>query len=335
MLITFGGLAIAVAFAPAVSRSSINVASSSGALGWLLFIGTSVHVATTGCIFVLPEARSVARSNGWSSWWVPSGVIASATLASAAVAPSRMTLVLLVIFSWQFWHYQKQNLGIVGLVASSHRIGALRTPERRVIKSAGAAGVLGLVAHPQLLGIYPYAPFEPFWVLGELLLLTSAFYGLALMACRSEGPRTAAFTAAFAMSLSFWTPMFLFESPYAAVGGMTIAHGLQYLLLTGLVLLGPTKERDDFVRVGLALSAALLTGALLSWSSHLHSAALPLRALFGAYVGVVMTHFVADRHLWRLREPSARTFLASRAPFLLPVTTDPVADGSADGIVCR
>ena len=39
-------------------------------------------------------------------------------------------------------------------------------------------------------------------------------------------------------SLVFSLPVFCFRSPYAAVAGLTIAHGLQYLLLTALVAAG-------------------------------------------------------------------------------------------------
>ena len=39
----------------------------------------------------------------------------------------------------------------------------------------------------------------------------------------------------YLMGLFFSVPVFVFASPYAAVGGMTIADGMQYLLLVSLV----------------------------------------------------------------------------------------------------
>lgn len=86
------------------------------------------------------------------------------------------------------------------------------------------------------------------------------------------------------------------------------------------------------MRVGLALNVALLLGALLSWSSHLHRSAGPLGLLFGVYVGVLMAHFIIDGSLWRLRNRAARSFLGGRAPFLVPAWVVSAADGSADGI---
>ncbi|HWG75104.1 MAG TPA: hypothetical protein VG184_13725, partial [Acidimicrobiales bacterium] len=332
VLVTSGGLAIGVVLAPAVSRSSPIASSTAGALGWLLFVGTSVHVAATGCLFVLPEVVAVARRNLWRSRWVPSGLILLSALVSAVVSPSGMALLLLAIFAWQFWHYQKQNLGMVSLATASHRVAALTRSERWTISSAGEAGIIGLVAHPRLLGLHVYRPLESMWVLAEVLLVASTCCGVALLASRPGLDRPAAFSVVYVLSLLFWTPMFLFESPYAAVSGMTIAHGFQYLVLVGLVLAGPSSKSRPVVRVGLALNAALLAGALLSWSSHLHSSPGPLRLLFGAYVGVLMTHFVIDGSLWRLRDSSARAFLAARVPYLVPALVVPVAGGSADGI---
>ncbi len=111
--------------------------------------------------------------------------------------------------------------------------------------------------------------------------------------------------------------MFAFSSPYAAIGGLTVAHGLQYLLLVGLVAAGPARPGLILRLLALA-NIALIGGAALSAASHLHDAAAPGRILFGAYLGVVMAHFVIDAGLWRMRDPLARAFLITHLPFLRP-----------------
>jgi hypothetical protein len=78
-------------------------------------------------------------------------------------------------------------------------------------------------------------------------------------------------------SLVLSLPVFVFSSPYAAVAGLTIAHGLQYLLLTSKPAV---------------------------W------------ALFSLFVGAVMAHFVGDAGLWRMRETVPRAFLGSRLAWL-------------------
>jgi hypothetical protein len=243
-----------------------------------------------------------------------------------------MALLLLAIFGWQFWHYQKQNLGMVALAAASHRVAVLTRAERSAIRWTGIAGIVGLVANPSLLSLNIRLPLEGLDLLAEVLLVAATCYGLALLARRPRLDRPAAFNAIYLLSMLFWTPMFLFTSPYATVGGMTIAHGFQYLVLVGLVLAGPRSTWYQLERLGLALSLALLAGALLNWSSHLHGSPPPLRALFGAYLGVLMSHFVIDGRLWRLRDPLARTFLAARAPYLLPAAVIPDSGGSANEV---
>jgi hypothetical protein len=139
----------------------------------------------------------------------------------------------------------------------------------------------------------------------------------------------------YLMGLFFSVPVFVFASPYAAVGGMTIAHGLQYLLLVSLVAAGdPGPGQGGPGQGGRALrlaalgNVALLGGAALAVTSHLHSGGPAVRLLFGAYLGAVMAHFVVDAGLWRLRDPLARAFLARRLPYLMGAT--PAARSGGD-----
>src|SRR5258707_5663917 len=126
------------------------------------------------------------------------------------------------------------------------------------------------------------------------------------------------FNVVYLNSLGFWAPVFVCRSPYAAVGGMTIAHGLQYLLLVGMVAAGPGRGPARTLRLAVFGSIALAGGAVLSAASHLHGAAPAGRFLFGAYLGAVMAHFVIDAGLWRFRDPFSRAFLAFPGPRPMP-----------------
>jgi len=108
---------------------------------------------------------------------------------------------------------------------------------------------------------------------------------------------------------------------------MTIAHGLQYLLLVGMVAAGKGRRPDRALRLAAFSTVALIGGLALSVASHLHGAAPAVRCLFGAYLGAVMAHFVIDAGVWRLRDPFPRAFLASRVPSLM-VTREPVSERS-------
>lgn len=59
--------------------------------------------------------------------------------------------------------------------------------------------------------------------------------GALALATRPSAARPAGFTAIYLTSLLFGLPTFVFASPYAAIGGMTVAHGLQYLMLISVI----------------------------------------------------------------------------------------------------
>jgi hypothetical protein len=141
--------------------------------------------------------------------------------------------------------------------------------------------------------------------------------GAWLVAGRSRHDRPAAFCVVYAASLCFSLPVFVFDSPYAAVGGMTIAHGLQYLLLVGLVAAGGARGKRQFVRVVAFCNVALVGGALLNAASHLHAGDAAARFVFGAALGLAMAHFVVDAGIWRLRDPVPRRLLSTYVPYLV------------------
>jgi hypothetical protein len=154
--------------------------------------------------------------------------------------------------------------------------------------------------------------------------------------CRRPAPdRPPGFSVVYGGSLLFSLPIFVFGSPYAAVGGMTVAHGLQYLVLVGLIA-GRGRGAARGLRVVALGNVALLGGILLSAASHLHNSAPAGRLLFGAYLGAVMAHFVIDAGLWRMRDHFPKMFMARYLPFLVPSGPDParvpVADGSSADI---
>jgi hypothetical protein len=67
----------------------------------------------------------------------------------------------------------------------------------------------------------------------------------------------------------------------------------------------------------LLLNIALLGGLALATASHLHDGTAAARAVYGAYLGVTMAHFVVDAGIWRLRDEFPRQFLTTRLPYLL------------------
>ncbi len=321
LTVTLAAFAAAIALAPPASAAPVR------GLTWLLFVGSSVHVASTGWLYTLPEIRDHARQHPARLVLLPAALILAAAVLAGALSPAAMAWCLLPYYAWQFFHFQKQNLGMAALAASSRRATPLRPVERRALMAAGYAGIAGLIAHPGLLQLHLDPGLGLIYPVAAAAFAAAVAVGVIAVARRPGGG--AAFGAVYLTSLCFFGPVFAFGSPYAAVGGMTIAHGLQYLLLVGLVAGGNGQLAGRAVRLAVLCNVALIGGAALSAASHLHGAALAGRLVFGAYLGAVMAHFVVDASLWRLRDPFPRAFLASRVPGLLPAAGIPAPDGSS------
>ena len=143
--LTLAAYALAIGSAPAAG------ADPARALTWLLFIGSSAHVASTGWFSFLPQVRGYARTRPRRYLIAPAALVAGTALVAAVLAPQRFVWLLLVFFAWQFFHFQKQNLGLAALAGVSHGVGSLDGTERGAIMATGIAGIAGLLWHPELL----------------------------------------------------------------------------------------------------------------------------------------------------------------------------------------
>lgn len=309
LALTGGAFAVAVALAPPAS------AAPGRGLAWVLFAGSPAHVASTGWLYTLGDVRSYAASRPLRLRWIPAALVLSGALTAALLPPASFAWLLLPFFGWQFLHFARQNLGMVALAASCAGVASPRPAERRVLLAAGVAGIGGLIARPALLQLRVDPRLGALFPVAELGFAAAVVAGVALLVRRPAAQRPAGFAVMYLMALLFCVPVFAFGSPYAAVGGMTAAHGMQYLLLVGLVAAG---SGGRLVRLAVLCNVALLGGAALERASHLHGAAPAERLLFGAYLGAVMAHFVIDAGLWRLRDAFPRAFLARRVPCLVP-----------------
>jgi hypothetical protein len=340
-----GAFGAAVVLAPPASAAPVR------GLAWLLFLGSSVHVAATGWLYTLPDVRAHVTERPLRYVWIPAGLVVTAAVTAAVLSPAAMAWLLLAYFGWQFFHFQKQNLGLAALAASVHRVRPLSPAERRALMGAGGAGILGLLAHPGLLQLRVRPGAGQLFAGAGLLFAAAAGFGVVALIRRPAADRPAGFCAMYLIALLFSLPIFVLRSPYAAVGGMTMAHGFQYLLLVGLVAAGNRRGTPRWLRVAVFANVALVGGALLSGASHLHGFPPAIRLVFGAYLGVVTAHFVIDAGLWRMRDPFPRAFLARHVPGLVPpraagpaaagpaapaaaaaLAVSPAADGSLDDI---
>src|SRR5215470_13579281 len=119
IVLTVAAVASAVALAPPAGASPVR------ALSWLLFTGSSVHVASTGWLFTVPAVRAYGREHLVRCLWVPFAIVVIAAAAAAAISPAWFQWLLVPYFGWQLFHYQKQNIGMTALAASSGRVRGL------------------------------------------------------------------------------------------------------------------------------------------------------------------------------------------------------------------
>lgn len=306
-------MVVAAQFAPSAG------AAPDHALGSLLVVGASMHVAATLLLFQFAEVRRHAGGHPRRYVFAPVTLVVIGALTASLLPTSTLRYPLLAYFGWQFTHYQKQGLGIAALAASSYRVSGLSIAERRLILAAGWVSVARLMLNPSLLQLPPTAlrSVHTLNLLAAVAFAIVAAAGVVMFARRDGRHRPPGVVAAYLLALLFPLPMFLFTSPYPAVAGMTIAHGLQYLVLVGMVTVGPATARPTAERLLMLLTGVLFVGVALNLASHLHSGGPIARAGYGAYLGLVMTHFVVDAGLWRLSDEFPRRFLTSRLPTLL------------------
>ena len=313
LLLTLGSLVGAVLLAPPAGSPGPGAA-----LGGLLFLGSSVHVAGTGWFYTVPEVRRHLRAHAGRYLAVPLALLVGTAVLAALVPARPFVWVLLVFFGWQFFHFQKQNLGLSALASSAYRCGPLRPGERRAVTVTGLAGTAGLLGHPGLLQLTGAPSLRLLFPVAAGVYAVAVGYGVVQLLCRPPEARPVAVSGVYLTSLLFFLPVFLFGSPYAAVAGLTAAHGYQYLLIVGMVATGGRGPRQvRLVSLAVLVNVALLLGLVLNLASHLHTGGPPARAVYGAYLGLVMAHFVVDGGLWRLRDEFPRRFLAARLPYLL------------------
>lgn len=286
-------------------------------LVFVLFVGSSVHVASTAWLYSLPDVRKHAIRHRGRYIVAPLALMCGAGAVAGVLEPRVMAQLLLVFFCWQFFHFTRQNLGIVALAASASRTARLQPVERRCLEFAGLCGIAGLVGRPGVLQLAITSSAPALVDIAGIMFVGVVAAGAALLVRRSRWSLPAGFALAYGVALLFSAPIFVFGSPYAAVGGMTVAHGLQYLLLVGWVARGEGRRTGRRRAIWVFLYTALAGGAVLAVASHLHDGSATERMVFGVYLGAVMSHFVIDAGIWRLRDPFPRSFVSSRLPLLV------------------
>jgi drug/metabolite transporter superfamily protein YnfA len=106
----------------------------------------------------------------------------------------------------------------------------------------------------------------------------------------------------------FFLPTLVSTNELVGFWSYAIAHGAQYLIF--MVVLSGNRKRGT---VGLSVFALVFAAMLVAFE-HLNRSGAGL----AAYTGIVMSHFLIDAKIWRLREPLQRNLIHQRFAFLFP-----------------
>jgi len=278
-------------------------------------LGATFHVAATGWFFTDPSMRAYFRSKPVRYVAVPLSIITASALAFQFLDRTTASYLLGAYLMWQLWHYQKQNFGLLSFVSSGTDRIPLSTWERRTLAMAAIPGMLGFLRFFDI-GLPERAP--------EFLLayhfglasyaLVAICFGIALAKgpqLRTNGLRLAFFT----YGTLFFLPTYIFPDATSAITGFALAHGLQYLVFMGVV---SGRSKNPLISSALFLGIALTGYFFLSRGLAIHELAnLPYAGiLYGAALGVVMTHFVMDADIWRLRGAFQRGYMRNKFDFI-------------------
>ncbi len=311
LVVTIGSLVCAALCAP---RHGVTPAAG---LAVIFVVSYSTHVASTLWLARFPEVRTCARAHRVRYLVAPPALVAGAVIAVPLMSAVVLQVSLGVFFAWQLVHYTKQNLGIASLSSVACGSGSLRRLERRSMLATGWCAVAALIARPSLLGL-SRLPACPVLFHGAAIgFAVAVLVGMFSWATRPSRERPVRVTAIVVTMLLFPAPMFLVHSPFGAIGGMTMAHGVQYMMLLALAASSASARRGRRGPIASLVVVAAVGGAALHVASHLSKTPGPSRMVFGLYLGLVAAHFVIDAGLWRLRDPLARRFVHAALPDLM------------------
>src|SRR5438045_2860354 len=86
--LTLGSIALAITLAPPAGTSPAR------GLTWLLFVGSSVHVAATGWFFTAPEVRAHSREHLRRYLLAPALLVVAGASTAAALSPRHFVWLL-------------------------------------------------------------------------------------------------------------------------------------------------------------------------------------------------------------------------------------------------
>jgi hypothetical protein len=281
----------------------------------ILFVTGSVHVASTAYFYFdrsfWPVLREAPLRCFWSIGLVPLILVVLGVAGMWAIGTWTLVLIIGGHNAWLFYHYQRQNFGLIAFVGRHVGFGPLPPTLGTALDlmALGAIvsmfGISGFLPDKDgLISDHAHALFRTAGVV--VFVVASALMAWVLLRERRI-MRYPSLTGAVLLGWSFFLPAIVFDAKGVTFLPYAIAHGAQYLLMMAIL-----SGRSAGTWRALAGMCALAGG--IGWTIEASNALWPWIL---AGTGLVQVHFLVDAKVWRLREPRQRAIMSDRFDFLL------------------
>jgi hypothetical protein len=311
------------------SRLENSMFGYAGTRTLLLFLGTA-HVPATLFFYIDKDFSEIIRKHKARYVYFPILLTIATGLLFAFASAAVQAYILLMYWSWQAFHYGRQNLGIYSFVSIAQRGAAPSKSEKLVIDLGTWCGIVGTF---KILGSgvapsYLHQAFDTLYWAGTIAFVLVLAAGLVVYAQNLK--RTTPLLTIFYFTLvCFFLPVFLSTNINVAFFSYAIAHGVQYILFMSVVSLNldphATAKRMQIGNAVKLLVLTLVVGFVFYRAGDLKAVQLitahatlmkVVDFIIGAVLGATMAHFVVDAGAWRLSQTLQRMYIGKRFAFV-------------------
>ena len=281
----------------------------------LNFLGGHAHVSTTAFFYSDPTMREHFREHKLRYVYAPIILILGVGLAYMITPEPYNRYILLYHFMWQTYHYQRQNFGVLSFISAATDGVPVSRLERLSLEFSAAAGMLALIkvnalSHQTILEPFTSAIF----VVAGLVYAVVPALVFAAVITEPRLLRNPVRICALILFSAFYLPSFIFTDPVAAILGYALGHGLQYLVF--MYYVGVSRPRPGIALTSMVAIGIIGGSALTFMTSAGDQSGSLYRLIFGMAIGTVMSHFVIDAGVWKLRYQFQRRYMQNAFSFV-------------------
>jgi hypothetical protein len=295
----------------------LNVGSINSLGGLLVAVAGPGHVGLTSFFYADPQMRSFFRQNPTRYIRLPIFCAIASGIVWQTVPEIYTANFLLCFLIWQTYHYQRQNYGILCFLnASTGSKVPITRLERTIVELSALAGILGMFKVSQIFSTTLVAPYMGYlYQIGLQILCGVGVLVIVAIATIPAIRRSKLRLGFLVICAVFYLPTFIVNDPGAAIASYAYAHGIQYYVFMYFVAASHRQHINDN-RIILLVCAALTGITILTIMSDRPLWGDFSKFVFGMYLSLVMTHFMVDAGIWRLRGAFQRTYMKKSFSFI-------------------